>query len=84
MFKVHSVKIQGKWSDKFFAGLKLWELRLNDRNYCIGDFLEFHVIGSSMVYTVQIVDVFDDVSFGLKDGYVILSLSKYYNHDSRL
>lgn len=78
----HKLKIQKRYSDKYFLGVNFWELRLNDRNFNIGDILDFTVIETNYRYSVTIVDIFDNSEFGLGEGWVVLSLATSYVRNS--
>jgi ParB family chromosome partitioning protein len=76
--KVHRLKLLDTyWHDKM-RGLKPWEIRLNDRDYELGDLVEYHrLMPSNMMSThermySQISYVLQDEKY-LKDGYCIFS-----------
>jgi DNA-directed RNA polymerase subunit E'/Rpb7 len=76
----HNLKIKYEFAKLHFIGKKNWELRKNDRDFKIGDTIQFKIIefenSSDWSYERIITNVFDDTSLGLKDGYVILSIEK--------
>ena len=72
---VHTVKIDRYWWDEISAGRKTAELRYDDRDYQIGDHIQFMVNGS--VYGSRtITHVLKNAEiFGLRPGFVMLSLN---------
>lgn len=76
------VKCLPKYFKAVRAGLKFWELRYNDRNYCVGDTLylcewcDGAYTGRKLVCKITyILKNFE----GLKDGWVILSIKRRQN-----
>lgn len=76
---VHELKIHELFARAYFSGQKRWEIRKNDRNFKVGDKINFTVINDKeetvASYMRSILYVFDKVEFGLQPGYVILSIS---------
>ena len=78
---IHQVKIRECFFKEKIAGRKAWELRLNDRNYQIGDYLGLNEIGDDGKETGRfVVEKIVDVVYpgqvpvgALGVGYVILS-----------
>lgn len=85
---VHKLKTDS-WAFKYVVnGLKAFELRKNDRDYQAGDYLllqetkhtaEEMANGSPLVYTgkeinVQVTHVLHGPMYGLKEGWVIMSI----------
>lgn len=78
---IHQVKLQRQFFEQKIEGCKSWELRIDDRNYRIGDYLGENEIDEAGDYTgrfviEKIVDILypgeaPDGSLG--KGYVILS-----------
>lgn len=85
---MHKLKCHSEYFHKVKGGLKNFEIRKDDRNYCEGDELlleefvpEKDRMGNEGYYTGHIchrrVDyILRGGKFGLEEGYVILSLSK--------
>lgn len=77
---IHDLKINYEFAQLHFIGKKNWELRKNDRDFKVGDTIQFTVVewesSSNWKYERTITNVFDDTSLGLQDGYVILSIEK--------
>ncbi|MDD7913756.1 DUF3850 domain-containing protein, partial [Polaribacter ponticola] len=40
----HKIKILEKYASEHLKGIKPWELRKNDRNYKVGDTIEFEIV----------------------------------------
>ena len=77
---IHQLKLQKKWFEAKIEGRKPWELRLNDRNFAIGDYLGDNEIdadgketGRFVVEKITNIVYPDEVPDGLAEGYVILS-----------
>lgn len=82
---IHQLKIESKYFAKITAGLKTFEVRKDDRDFHVGDYLGLNEITPIPVnqsgehketgrfVIVRVTDVFNDDRF-LKDGYVILSI----------
>lgn len=76
--KNHQLKIKYEFAKLHFQGNKNWEIRRNDRDFQEGDIIEFTITevidNIHKTYTRQITNVFDKEIYGLKKGYVILSI----------
>ena len=75
---IHDLKIEPKWFGDVLSGRKKFEVRLNDREFAVGDVLhlmEYHKEDNSfgMDDMFNVIYVFDNNEF-LKDGYVILGI----------
>ena len=44
---IHKVKIQKEYADRILDGKKTFEVRYNDRDYQVGDYLQYEVITSA-------------------------------------
>lgn len=76
--RVHSVKVWPEFFQALWTGAKSFEIRLNDRNYAVGDYLDLHE------YDPQANKYLDRTmrrrityltDFLQKDGYVVLQLA---------
>lgn len=79
-FTLHEVKIQSVHFTEILAGRKTHEVRLNDRNYQVGDCLNLQEIDENGDYTgqemnSQITHVLEGGQYGLADGWCVLSLA---------
>jgi len=72
--KTHKVKIQEEYLIELLAGRKKAEVRLNDRDYQMGDVLKFYRLGSGAFYTSKITHIHSGL--GMENNYVILSITK--------
>lgn len=77
----HRVKILEEHAKNHLEGLKPWELRKNDRNYQVGDVIEFVVIDTDknptgQEYTRVITYVYLGGEYGLAHDYCILTLAE--------
>ncbi|SCB89839.1 protein of unknown function [Gilliamella bombicola] len=74
----HELKIKSEHFMNVVKGIKKAEIRYNDRNYKVGDFLVLHEIDGHGNRTgnqcdVIISHILDDAEY-LRDGYVMLSI----------
>ncbi len=78
MAKIIELKILPEYFGPVKSGKKTFELRLNDRNYEVGDILILKEFDGSQFtrrsVTVIITYVLQNCGFGLADGYAILSI----------
>lgn len=74
----HELKIKSEYFMDVAKGAKKAEIRYNDRNYKVGDFLVLHEIDdhgnrTGNQCTVIVSHILDDTEY-LRDGYVMLSI----------
>lgn len=78
--KTHQLKIQMDYAIAQKNGYKPWELRKNDRDFKLGDIIDFSVIDThgNMVgaYLRRIEYIFEGGKYGLEEGYVIMTLTE--------
>jgi ParB family chromosome partitioning protein len=67
----HSLKINKEYLANLMDGKKKSEIRLNDRDYQLGDYLIFR--DDKKEYYFKITHIHSGL--GLKEGYVVLSVS---------
>ena len=78
----HKIKIQDQFADAVLNGAKTFEVRLNDRNYQRGDYVEFNVVFEGLELTnhplnKQIFIITYVLSgWGLKEGYVAFGIKR--------
>lgn len=78
---VHAVKILPQYFKDLVTGKKTFEVRKNDRNYKVGDFIALNEYNPKKGYSgkfvmFKITYVLDNPEY-CKTGYVILGLSEY-------
>lgn len=80
--KLHELKIKEKYYQKVLCGIKTFELRKNDRDYQIGDLINFIVVNDSgnieqtdEVYKIRYI-LKDVPEYGLDKDYCILGIKK--------
>lgn len=78
-FKLHELKIQSEYFAEVLAGRKTHEVRINDRDYQVGDCLNLREIDSNGEYTgqemnIQISHVLLGGQSGIADDWCVLSL----------
>lgn len=66
----HEVKIHSCFYDRILSGQKRFEIRKNDRDYQIGDWM--HLVDGSRKLAVKIIYISD---FEQKDGYVVIGFT---------
>ena len=78
---IHKLKILPQYAELHLMNKKNWELRKNDRNFKIGDKIDFQIIDrpnsflGKGFYRRDIDYVFEGGEYGLEKGYCILSIS---------
>lgn len=72
---VHKLKIENQWMSEIAAGRKTAELRRDDRDYQIGDRIQFFVNGVSYCAAERTITHVLKNFVGLEPGYVVLSLN---------
>jgi hypothetical protein len=75
MKRTHYLKIKYEYAQLYFQGKKDWEIRYNDRDFRTGDTIVFTVIEFGFMYSCKIINVFSDTELGLKEDFVILSIT---------
>jgi len=80
MIMTHELKIKLEYAIDYYDGKKPWELRKNDRNFKVGDTINFTIIENGLKYSRDIIYIFEGGQYGLEEGYCILTMSVYkYN-----
>lgn len=77
--KIHNLKINKKYFMDIYSGIKTFEIRYNDRNYQVGDIIQFSVINDAKEVFMQpvtkyIITYILDYPEALKPGYIILGI----------
>ena len=79
--RTHDLKIQQPYFDRVLSGAKKAEMRKNDRDFHVGDSLrlrEFSAASQSYTgdeITVTVTDALYGPTYGIEDGYVMLSIA---------
>lgn len=77
---IHQKKILEKYANAKKNYLKPWEIRKNDCNYKVGDWIQFIVIDdetkepTGATYSSQIKYILHGGEYGLEKGYCIMTL----------
>lgn len=80
---IHELKIHFDFADQVRTGSKLFELRINDRDYRVGDLIRFTVLDYYTVHMIEFEKTFYVITSvieyraALKDGYVALGIRKF-------
>ena len=78
--KIHRVKCFNRWFNEVTSGLKMFEVRRNDRDYQVGDLIELNetkdseYTGRAALYEISYVLMSSEFPDGIKDGFVIIGL----------
>jgi len=85
----HELKIKEQFANDHRLGLKPWEVRKNDRNYRVGDTIQFNVVDENAVYTGErytrvISYLFEENYAGLLTSYCIFSICTRLDHKEQL
>lgn len=82
---IHVVKIQKKYADRIIDATKTFEVRYNDRDYQVGDYLHFKVL-TETGYGIDTTHMLNDSEWrivyvhsglGMEKGYVVLGIEPY-------
>lgn len=80
---IHDLKILPQYFKEVVSGEKKFEIRKDDRNFSVGDIIDLrefdnnHYTGN--IYSVKITYKFDGGSYGIEDGYCVLSIEPIQN-----
>lgn len=78
---IHRLKIEDTYLKRLTSGVKKSEIRFNDRDYQLGDVLEFYnrpaepLVGDPYFY-VKFKITHIHSAFGMDEGYVCLSVER--------
>lgn len=82
--KVHKIKLGIEYADMVLYGYKPFEVRYNDRDYRVGDYVEFQVvdgqgqpIGHNLNGTTWRITYVLEGFKGLADGYVAFTIQRW-------
>lgn len=81
--QAHEIKIWKQYADDILSGKKVFEIRKNDRDYQVGDILQFKVTDQDGVpkddhdlnrtpYEITYIHS----GLGLQEGYVVMSIKR--------
>lgn len=68
--QTHELKINKEYLEDLLSGLKKFEIRYNDRNYKVGDYLIFDANGIKNVFRVLYIHS----GLGLQDNYICMTV----------
>lgn len=77
----HKIKILQRYISRIIDGTKTFEIRKNDRDYQVGDVIEFDIIRDDTDFLIPAVIpsywiTYIHFGLGLQDGYVVLGIQK--------
>lgn len=84
---IHELKIEHKYFEDIRCCRKKFEIRRNDRNFLVGDFLALNELneaadgytGRSMI--CKVIYIVDDERF-CKDGFVVMGINPFQVYDT--
>lgn len=82
---IHELKIEHQYFDAITEGIKTFEIRKNDRNYKVGDYLglneldDTHEGYSGRSLLAKVIYIADDKRF-IKEGYVVMGIKQVLNY----
>lgn len=77
--RIHKLKLRPEYYEAIISGKKRSEVRINDRDYKVGDIIKFNEYDRTKGYTGR-TSIFFTITYilsdfdGLKDGYVVLDI----------
>lgn len=71
---IHELKIKQEFAEEYFKGNKPWEIRKNDRDFKVGDSIEFTIIEGGLKYSRDIAYIFQGGEYGLDKDYCVITL----------
>lgn len=84
---IHELKILKKFAGEVWSKKKSFEVRKNDRNFKVGDFVRFNVLNDKgeiitfatdeYLYKIDYILTHDDFPEGIKEGYVVFSITEH-------
>lgn len=86
--QIHELKLNSVFADDVYTGAKSFEVRLNDRDYKVGDIIKFTVMKLKKKVDHQLNGLEFEITYildsrffgiGLKDDYVVLGIRRYKN-----
>ena len=83
---IHALKTHKKYFNEVISGKKMFEVRKNDRDFQVGDFIALNELGSSNFnYSgrsciVRIIYIFRNTEY-CKEGYVIIGFKPCFIDD---
>ncbi|MCH4175924.1 MAG: DUF3850 domain-containing protein [Streptococcaceae bacterium] len=75
---IHELKIRSEYFQAIINGTKTFEIRKNDRNYCVGDILILQEINDKNKFTSRVirVKVIYLTDYEQKDNYIVMSITR--------
>lgn len=81
---LHELKLDEKYCESVYWGVKMFEVRLNDRNFKVGDFVRFTAVNSDGIpIKHKINDCYYQITYvlsdfcGLAENYVAFSIDGF-------
>ena len=84
---IHNLKIKKEYMDAISSRKKTFEIRKNDRNFQVGDTLNFTIVETGAEYPHLFIVTYvlkDCPEYGLQDGYAILGIKDKYDEATLL
>jgi hypothetical protein len=78
---IHEIKIKRCYFEQVVSGKKSYEIRRDDRPYCVGDYLGLNEFSEDGTYTgrwiLVSIDAINEYPEYVSAGYLVLSISPY-------
>lgn len=78
--KIHELKIKNEYWAEIYEGAKMFELRKNDRDFQVGDIIQFKLVDADIdisEFKYRITYILKDAQeYGLDKDYCILGIKK--------
>lgn len=88
--KIHELHIRSNFMDKILSGKKTFEIRKNDRDFQVGDLIQFLELGivddeKFIMQRYKIVYILHSHEFpnGIPEDYCVMSIERYVEDKSR-
>lgn len=80
---IHALKIKSEYFEKVISGEKLFEVRVNDRDYKVGDLLGLNEIDKDEKYTGRSCMVYVDYIYDFgRDNIVVMTIKPVFMRKS--
>ncbi len=92
MATIHALKVDNKWLSALWSRKKTSEVRKNDRNFLVGDYLVMEAVDNDagngwreceFVAQIRHIITHDEFPEGIAPGYCVLSINKVKDEERR-
>jgi len=78
---IHNIKTLPEYYNAVESGVKTFEIRKNDRNYQVGDFLNLHKWDGEYLDESQTVEITYITDYEQAPGYVVMSIVRLFDEN---